>query len=532
MKTTRDEVINTEDIDAFIFDMDGVVTDTASIHTKAWKQLFDEYLQKRARQRKEPYRAFDAGTDYSRYIDGKPRYDGISSFLKSRGISLPYGDPSDDIDKETICGLGNRKNTYYLERLKKQGIKPYQSSVKLIRKLRASGIRTAIISSSRNCDAVLEAANVREFFDVKVDGIDSAELGIKGKPDPDIFFEAARGLGVDPGKSAIIEDSLAGVEAGRKGRFKLVIGVDRAGHGEELKKRGADVVVNDLGEIRIRRGNRTRKPAIPEQTLADLQYALERKGEIFRRLWKGTPAIFLDYDGTLTPIVNDPANAILAEETRAVIRRLSERWSVAIISGRDLTDVQNMVDIADIVYAGSHGFDIVGPGGSYRDQKRGERFLPALGRAEVELQNLLKDIPGARVERKRFTIAVHYRQVDDANVEAVQQCVDQVLSQHPELRKSFGKKVFELRPDIDWDKGKALLSLIEALYDDSGKVVPIYIGDDVTDEDAFRAIRNKGISIVVGNDDRRTAAHYALRDTDEVRAFLADLADLGEGRSP
>jgi alpha,alpha-trehalase len=503
--------LNLGEIEAVIFDMDGVITNTAAIHAAAWKQMFDRFLSQHAKQHGGQFLAFDAELDYRRYVDGKPRYDGVKSFLESRGISLPYGRPDDSSDSQTVCGLGNRKNGYYLERLKKQGVKPYQSSVKLIKQLRKGGIRTAVISASRNAGTVLEAAAIGGLFDVKVDGVDSDELHLKGKPDPAIFLEAARRLKVKPGKAAIVEDSLAGVEAGHRGKFRLVIGVDRVGQGRELKKRGADIVVEDLSQLEIQ--------------ASGLPSALEKK--VLNRLRGKALAIFLDYDGTLTPIVEDPEKATLPDETRKVIRRLAEHYPVAVISGRDLGDVQKMVGIGDIAYAGSHGFDILGPGGKFRDQKMGKRFLNVLERAEKELDNIVKDIAGAMVERKRFAIAVHYRQVEKADVGTLKGRFDGVLSHYPELRKSAGKKVFELLPNIDWDKGKALLYLLEVLYADSSRVLPLYIGDDVTDEDAFRAIGDRGVAVAVG-EKRRTAAHYTLRDPGEVAKFLQELATLAE----
>ena len=234
---------------AVIFDLDGVVTRTAEVHAEAWKQLFDEYLAARARRFGEPFEAFDRRSDYRRFVDGKPRYEGIASFLASRGIELPFGSPDDPEERETVCGLGNRKNRYFLEALERTGAHPYPTTLQLIAKLRARGVRTAIVSSSRNCVAVLEAAGIRELFEVKVDGLDAAELGLAGKPDPALFLEAARRLGVEPAHAAVVEDAISGVEAGRKGRFGLVIGVDRAAQREALTDAGADLVVGDLAEV-------------------------------------------------------------------------------------------------------------------------------------------------------------------------------------------------------------------------------------------------------------------------------------------
>jgi len=336
---------------------------------------------------------------------------------------------------------------------------------------------------------------------------------------------------VDPARAAVIEDALAGVEAGHRGGFALVVGVDRAGQAEALKERGADVVVQDLAELGMGGAKGSPQPQATTRAMRDLPSAIENEQEIGHHLEGRTLAVFLDYDGTLTPIVAHPSDAVLPVDTREIVKRLATYCTVAVISGRDLADVRDMVSIEGIAYAGSHGFDIVGADGTHRDEKRWQRFLPALDHAEKELQRSLEDIPGARVERKRFAIAVHYRGMDDSYLETLEQRVDQVAAQEPELRKSGGKKVFELRPNVDWDKGKALLSLLEALGLDSGEVVPLFIGDDVTDEDAFQAIRDRGIGIVVGDDERQTAAHYALYDPGEVRPFLEALLTLLKGNS-
>jgi beta-phosphoglucomutase family hydrolase len=241
--------IRLEELGAVIFDMDGVVTDTAAIHAAAWKHLFDEYLEERSRRTGEPFRPFDIDADYRRYVDGKPRYDGVRDFLRSRGIVLPEGGPVDPPDRDTVRGLGNRKDRYFLEHIKRHGVQPYTGTVKLVRFLQAAGVAAAIISASRNLTEVLDAAGIPDLFDVRVDGVEAERLGLRGKPDPAIFLEAARRLRVDPGRAGVVEDALAGVEAGRRGGFALVIGVDRTGHAEELRARGADVVVTDPGQL-------------------------------------------------------------------------------------------------------------------------------------------------------------------------------------------------------------------------------------------------------------------------------------------
>ena len=244
-------VIDLSLFDAVIFDMDGVVTDTASVHAAAWKRLFDDYLSERARASGEGFRPFDIHDDYLKYIDGKPRYEGVRDFLASREIELPEGDPSDPPGKETVAGLGNRKNGLFLDRLHQEGARPYPSTVTLVRRLAERNIKTAIISSSRNMEAVLESAGLSDLFDERVDGVLAAELGLAGKPDPAVFLEAARRLGVEPARAVVVEDALAGVEAGRRGAFGLVIGVDRGGHASALSESGADVVVPDLEDVQI-----------------------------------------------------------------------------------------------------------------------------------------------------------------------------------------------------------------------------------------------------------------------------------------
>jgi beta-phosphoglucomutase family hydrolase len=236
-------------LDAVVFDMDGVVTQTALVHAAAWKRMFDDALRERAGRTGTTFVRFDDGADYLRYIDGMPRYDGVRRFLASRGIELPEGTPADDPSAETVCGLGNRKNGYFLAEVAQDGVLPFPGTVALIRSLRDRGTPVAIISASENATAILRAAGVLELFDAQVDGTDAARAGLAGKPDPAIFVEAARRLGVLPARTVVVEDALAGVEAGRRGGFGLVVGVDRHGHPEDLAAHGADIVIGDLAEL-------------------------------------------------------------------------------------------------------------------------------------------------------------------------------------------------------------------------------------------------------------------------------------------
>ena len=247
--------------------------------------------------------------------------------------------------------------------------------------------------------------------------------------------------------------------------------------------------------------------------------ALEHVQEIARS--GNRLAVFLDYDGTLTPIVSHPEDAWLPESMRQTLRSLAARVPVAILSGRDLDDVRGRVLVDGIVYAGSHGFDIAGAGGLRREL--GAAYLPVLDAAETELREALDEIPGAQLERKHFSVAAHYRNVNESEAVKVALAVDAVAARHRELRRMDGKKVYELLPDIDWDKGKAVLWLLETLGLEGRNALPIYIGDDRTDEDAFRALEQRGIGILVSEQSQPTAARYSLKNPAEVERFLAAL---------
>lgn len=249
MRQTESKSITRDRYDAVLLDLDGVITDTARLHAACWKQMFDEYLQKRATQREEAFRPFDVATDYRLYVDGKPRFDGVRDFLTSRDIPLPAGRPDDPPQTETVCGLGNRKNDLVNKVIEEVGVQPYKGSVEFIHQLRDRGFKVAVVTSSRNCAAVLKAAKLAESFDVRVDGNTVDAQHLAGKPAPDTFLMAARLLRVAPARAVIIEDAISGVEAGSRGKFGLVIGVARKGDADELRRHGANLVVGDLGEL-------------------------------------------------------------------------------------------------------------------------------------------------------------------------------------------------------------------------------------------------------------------------------------------
>lgn len=238
-----------EVVRACLFDLDGVLTETATLHAAAWKEMFDSYLRQRAARTGEPFVPFDEIADYDEYVDGKPRYDGVRSFLASRSIELPEGDPGDPPTAETVHGLGNRKNELVQQLIRERGVRAYPGSVRYVRAVRGAGLPCAVVSSSANCHDVLMAAGIDDLFQARVDGVVAAREHLRGKPAPDTYLAAARLLGVQPPEAAVFEDALAGVEAGRAGGFAFVVGVDRAGQADALKQRGADIVVSDLGQL-------------------------------------------------------------------------------------------------------------------------------------------------------------------------------------------------------------------------------------------------------------------------------------------
>jgi beta-phosphoglucomutase family hydrolase len=232
-----------------LFDLDGVLTQTAKVHAAAWKEMFDAFLRERARQTGQPFVPFDPVAEYDEYVDGKPRADGTRSFLASRGIALPEGHPGDPPDALTVNGLGNRKNLIVLRRIREDGVEAYPGSVRYVRAVRDAGLPRAVVSASANCRDVLVAAGIEELFDARIDGVVAEREHLRGKPAPDTFLAGARALGLRPAAAAVFEDAQAGVAAGRAGGFGFVVGVDRVGQAEALKEHGADIVVTDLAEL-------------------------------------------------------------------------------------------------------------------------------------------------------------------------------------------------------------------------------------------------------------------------------------------
>lgn len=516
------DILNTS-IQAIILDMDGVITDSATLHARAWKQMFDEFLEKMFGK---DYAPLDIERDYRRYIDGISRYDGVRAFLKARKVDLPEGNSEDGPEVDSIVGLGNRKNAILLELIRKEGVDVFPDTLEMVKKWKAEGIKLAVISASRNCGLILEAADMLHCFDVRVDGETVRKEHMQGKPAPDVFIKAMEDLGAELSHTMIVEDAISGVKAGKKGRFSMVVGVARNGEENVLLDAGADIVVKKLTEIEEKM-TEINKLSNPEE----LPHALENIEAIFEILDGKKPVLFFDYDGTLTPIVDDPEDAKLSDEGKKTLEKLSRQLTVAIISGRGLADLKSKVGIASLIFAGSHGFEITGPGGLEMQYKKGEEILPQLDQAEKALKEKLETINGCKIERKKYAIAVHYRKVAKESVREVKDIVSEVVEGQNKLKVGKGKKILELKPDLDWHKGEAVNWLLENLDLKTDRYQHIFFGDDITDEDALKVVQEKGIGILVGTHGQKTYANYRLDGTDDVYQLLERFWEWNEDKA-
>ena len=387
----------------------------------------------------------------------------------------------------------------------------FGATVDLARKLRDVGVAAAAYSSSPQCQQALKDAGLDDLFGVCIDGI-AGERGTPERPNPAVLLEVTSRLGVRPQRCVIVENSDAGVAAGRDEGFSLVIGIDGTGIADDLARHGADVVLADLADVAVRTG---------DTRISELPNAIESYGQLIGITSARESMLFLDYDGTLSPIVSDPDSAQLVDGAAAALELVAAACPVAILSGRDLADVRSRVGIPGLWYAGSHGFELTAPDGAYHCNDAAAAFVPILERAADELRRTLARIPGVRVEHKRFAVAVHYREVAPEHIGELVSTTHK-LGQRDGLRVTSGRMLVELRPDVDWDKGTTL-AWIRDRIDASGALLPIYIGDDLTDEDAFDAVKFDGIGIVVDHDedgDRRTAAHFTLASPDQVCEFI------------
>ena len=339
------------EFDAVIFDLDGVITKTALVHGSVWKKMFDEYLRSREERFGEPFREFTHAGDYLPYVDGKPRYKGVESFLESRGIDIPFGDPSDDPEKETVCALGNRKDLLFNLVLDEEGVEVYESTVELIKELKAAGVRIGVASSSKNCKPVLERSDLLHYFETRIDGVVSAEIGLHGKPEPDIFTTACDRLGVEYHRAIVVEDAVSGVQAGKKGNFGLTIGVAREENVRELQMNGGDIVVEDLGELTMEDLNNWFKTGIEEDSFHlnyyDYDEEKERSRETLLTIGNG-------YFGTRGAFEESEANEVNYPGTymSGLFNRRTSRVGERDIENEDFVNVSNWLPVSFRVNGG------------------------------------------------------------------------------------------------------------------------------------------------------------------------------------
>lgn len=385
----------------------------------------------------------------------------------------------------------------------------FDFAVTLLRHLHDVGSGTAVFWAGRDYRDVLIGAGLHDLLAVQVGGTPDAERAM--------LAQAADRLSARPGRCVVVATSSAAVTAGRDGGFALVIGVDRSGHRDELRRFGADTVVANLDEVGVRTGDRR---------MSELPNALQALG-LAEGLTARQPAVFFDFDGTLSDIVDDPDSARPAPGAIEALQKLAARCPVAVLSGRDLADVTARVGLPGIWYAGSHGFELTAPDGTHHQNDAAAATIPILAEAASRLRQQLGSIPGVAVEHKRFGVAVHYRNCARDRVGEVAAAV-RAAGRHHALRVTTGREVIELRPDINWDKGRTLRWVIDHLHHTgSASLLPIYLGDDITDEDAFDAVRPDGVPILVRHNDdgdRATAALFALDSPERVGEFTDLLA--------
>lgn len=396
------------------------------------------------------------------------------------------------------------------------------STVPLLRRLRDVGVATAVYSSTRDCAQTLRAAGIDELVSVV-----AGEAQTAGKPDAAVLTETATRLRVHPVRCVVIARDQACVRAGRDGGFSLVIGLERDGNADELLSCGADTIVADLAEISVQSGGG------PMSSVAD---AMQVYSQLKDLVTSRRPAVFLDFDGTLSEIVEHPESATLVDGAAEALRALAAQCPVAVISGRDLGDVRERVKVDGVWYAGSHGFEAIAPDGTHHENATAAGVIAALARAAERLTETLSEVSGILVEHKRFAVAVHYRNADPGDVDRVIVATRKV-GRAEGLRITTGRKVIELRPNIEWDKGTTLDWLLEHIEGsdnatDSDPMLPIYVGDDITDEDAFDAVQFDGVGIVVRHPedgDRPSASLFSLENPSAVCEFVRRLAaDLEE----
>ena len=503
---------------AVIFDIDSIL-DTAWVHQTAWKTTIDEFLQ--TGYNDQPVMTED---EYDRFFVRKPRYERIKNLLESRQITLSYGGDEDSPGQKSIGALENQKAKIFNEILLTAEVKLIDKVIRRITEWKNSGIKTAVVSLDENFRNVSCTEEIRRLFDIMIDATTAKKTGLKDKPEADLFMEAVRQLGLAPEQCAVFDSTVGGLRAASKANFGLVAGIPGDHNNRELNENGADVVIDEFDAFDLL--NDQEVQARFRQPFPRFASEYTKIGEIVQGK---TPVIFLDFDGTLTPIVKHPEDAYLSDEMQEIIKACAARLKVAVVSGRDMDDLKKRVMLDNVIYAGSHGFRISGPGGLYREHEKTAEILPLLDDTEQKLEQLFSGrFKGVKIERKRYAIAVHFRNAAKEDIPGIREKVFEFVDNTAGLKTGEGKMIIELKPDIEWHKGKAVKWILEKLgMDDRSSYLPVYIGDDVTDEDAYKELADEGISIQVGPGAEPSAARFRLRNIYHVRILLKELAQAG-----
>ena len=497
-------------IKGIIFDMDGVVTQTATVHFKAWKTAIMAFLEKL----NENDIVFTE-QDYFHYLDGMPRQEGLAHYLHSKSQLFPKIKTLYQNLERCIEVIGTEKNTLFCELIATESVRPFPDTLEFIDFLLTNNYQIALITSSKNCAAILGSAGIEHIFPIIVDGLTTESLNIPGKPNPGIFLEAAKRMGLKPQECLVVEDALAGVAAAKAGNFGGVIALDR--HQKlraDFSDLNPDYLLPDLSRKQFPLYEFLKAPPKPQtgfQALNLINELLEKQYHLL---------IFSDFDGTLTPIVNTPSQAILSSSMRGCLNELNSNFPVIIVSGRALHDLKERIHLATLSYAGNHGLEFKSMIPELSSYCFGEEYKKIMSQVEDDLQRLLNEVPGCIIENKQLTLSIHYRLVDSSFHPFIKEAVGNILNKYPQLDDFCGKKVFELRPRIKWNKGYAAHFIFNHFRQTYPHTVPIYLGDDTSDEDAFAAFNCNGITIKVTAELSTTAAHYFLESPGEVERFL------------
>jgi trehalose-phosphatase len=512
---TAAQRIPSEPIEAVVLDLDGVVIQTAMLHARAWKTMLDTFLKGYQNGPAAP--PLDIRREYPRYLDGKPCLEGIRRFLASRNVSLPEGSCRDAPGTETLHGLSNLKNRLFLRLAEEEGVDVYADTVSRLKKWRAEGKKIAGVTFGKNGAVLLRRAGIEHLFDALVDGTTLVRRGLGEELTADLYLQAATALGVAPCRALVIENATPEVQAGSRSRFGLAVGVARHAQAGEMVTYGGDETVKSLAELEIPHSLADTSATV---SAPELPSALEKLKAMGSEPLGQHLAFFLSYDGPLAPLVSRAEEAQMPDIIRELVKQLASVCTVVIVSGRDRADLAARVGLPELIYAGSYGLDISGPDGLALEHPEADCYLPDLRNAGNALHYLLEDVDGVQIEPKKYALAVHYRNVPEDKVAYVKDVAHGVGCAYHRLRITEGNQVLQLRPALDWHQGRAAIWIMEALRMDPARTVPIYLGGDPTDEEAFRTLRDTGVGIRVGGQGEPTQAVYRLEDIEQVEQLL------------